>query len=295
MKYALITVYHPDGAVVENVSAIARQVDGVFICDNSSGSNQMLFSSVLAEGNGQYIWFGGNLGLSRAFNRVLRDDRYPWREEDYILFFDQDSRVEEGHISALTGQYEAVKSAGYPIGCLGPVYFNTSSGSVEMPKSRRTVAEKVYSVSTIITSSMLTTYGNLEKVGFWNDGVFLDMGDWDLCWRLTAAGMLCCLTDAAVLHHSVGRGEKKIGPLRLRVGAPFREYYQIRDCLYLLGKPYTPMKYRIRFCAMVLVRSPLHVLFLDNRKLRMKYICMGLRDYRRKKTGALEEKETSVV
>ena len=51
--------------------------------------------------------------------------------------------------------------------------------------------------------------------------------------------------------------------------------------MYLLKKEYTPLKYRIRFLAMLLIRSPLHVLFLDNRKARMEYILRGLKDFYR--------------
>ena len=54
-----------------------------------------------------------------------------------------------------------------------------------------------------------------------------------------------------------------------------------------MGKTYTPLKYRIRFCAMLLIRSPLHILCLENGKERMQYISMGIRDFRKKIKGPL--------
>lgn len=295
MTYALITVFHPTEDVKENVGKIAKQVDMVFICDNSPYPNRMLFEPLEKEFAVQYIFFGENLGLSRAFNRVLKDSVYGWKDHDYIFFFDQDSEIENQHTDRLIATYERVRKAGCDIGCLGPVYFNTSSGSVEVPRMKKPVLENTYAVSGIITSSMLCSYGNLREIGFWNEDVFLDLADWDLCWRLRKAGKLCCITEAVVLRHSVGKGEKKIGPLRLRVGAPIREYYQIRDSLYLLRKEYTPMKYRVRFLAMVAVRSPLHVLFLEDKGERMHYILQGITDYRGKKHGVfLSEEERKV-
>lgn len=280
MIYALITVFHPSEQVKNNINMIANQVDVTIICDNSPESNRVLFAPLIEAHNMHYLFFGENLGLSRAFNRALLDTQYGWQDNDYLFFFDQDSAIGEDHIETLISTYTRVREK-CKVGCLGPVYFNTSSGRVEMPKKKRMISEKTYVVSSIITSSMLCCYGDLREIGFWNEAVFLDMADWDLCWRMQSLGKVCCLTDAAVLRHSVGMGEKKIGPFHLRVGAPIREYYQIRDCMYLLKKEYTPLKYRIRFLAMLLIRSPLHVFFLDHRKARMEYILRGVKDFYR--------------
>lgn len=289
MTSALITVFHPGESVKENVSKVAKQVDMVFICDNSPASNQEMFSTINQAGEIRYTWFGENLGLSCAFNRILKDSQIPWQDDDYVLFFDQDSAIADGHVEKLISVYESIQKSGHDVGCLGPAYFNTSSGCVEIPKAKKTLLKDTYAVSSIITSSMLSTYGKLRSVDFWNENVFLDMADWDLCWRLVADGKLCCLTEAVILQHSVGSGEKKIGLLHLRVGSPFREYYQIRECLYLLGKKYTPLKYRIRFVSMILIRSPLHLIFLNQRRERLKYMAMGFCDYLKGRKGSLQD------
>lgn len=287
MIAALMTVYHPSDDMRDHAYRIAQQTDLVYICDNSPVSNHLLFAD-LAE-NIRYVPFLENLGLSQAFNKVLKDPDIPWQDSDYVIFFDQDSAVEPGHIATMVEQYRQLAAAGHSPGCLGPVYFNTSSGQVEIPKAKTKLTETTYAVSSIITSSMLCTYGSLREIGFWDEHVFLDMADWELCWRMHDFGKQCCLTNAVILQHTLGSGEKKIGPFRLRVGQPLREYYQIRECLYLLGQRHTPLKYRIRFVAMLLVRSPLHLLFLDHRKERLHYITRGFRDFFRGKTGSLEE------
>lgn len=287
MTYALITVYHPTVDIVDHVRIIASQVDTVFICDNSPMSNERLFNRI-ATGNIQYKGFQKNLGLSCAFNRILKDTQIPWGENDYVFFFDQDSVIAEEHISKMVSVYELLCAKGIRVGCLGPAYFNTSNNTLEVPKAKKKLLDKVYSVSSIITSSMLCTYGNLRSVDFFNERLFLDMVDWDLCWRLQKAGLICCMAESVIFRHSVGSGQKKIGPVKLRVGQPFREYYQIRDCLYLFNKSYTPIKYKIRFLAMIFVRSPLHVLFLDHRSQRLKYILRGFVDFIRRAEGPLE-------
>lgn len=288
MVAALISVYYPSESVKDHVKAIASQVDRVYICDNSPEPNAALLSWEDLGDKIQYTCFRENLGLSRAFNRILTDLEIPWREDDAVFFFDQDSLIEEGHIEKMLAVSARLRAGGWDVGCLGPAYFNTSSGTVEVPKAKKRLFDSTYAVSSIITSSMLCTYGNLSRIGFWNEHVFLDMADWDLCWRMMAVGKICCMTQAVILHHSVGSGEKFVGPLKLRVGQPIREYYQIRECMYLFSRAYTPMKYRIRFLAMLLVRSPLHLLFLDQRKLRLRYMLKGFADFCRGKQGAMD-------
>lgn len=285
MTTALITVYLPGEEVRHNVQCIARQVDRVYLCDNSPVSNQTLFEAL--SHNICYTFFGKNLGISAAFNRILKDPGNSWQADDYVFFFDQDSLVGPEHIQTLLRTHQALVDSGAAVGCLGPAYFDTSSGQVEIPRTKTQLSPKNYAVSSIITSSMLCTYRSLRDVGFWNEHVFLDMADWDLCWRMTSAGKLCCLTEEVILQHSLGSGKKKIGPFQLRVGQPFREYYQIRESLYLIGRRYTPIKYRIRFLAMYVIRTPLHLIFLDNRRERLQYILRGCLDFFRKKTGAM--------
>lgn len=290
MIAALISVYYPARSVRDHIEAIASQVDRVYICDNSPAPNDFLLQESF-KNKIQYTCFCKNLGLSSAFNRILTDEQIPWQDDDYVFFFDQDSLIEEQHVERMLEGYQDICKSGWDVGCLGPVYFNTSSGVVETPKVKKKLLDDIYGVSSIITSSMLCTYGNLRKIGFWNEHIFLDMADWDLCWRMKAAGKQCCLTHRVVLHHSVGSGEKSIGPLKLRVGQPIREYYQIRECMYLFFQAYTPWKYRVRFLAMLLVRSPLHLLFLDQGQLRFRYMTKGFLDFFRGRYGAIEAED----
>jgi len=282
MKVAIVTAYYPDVENKNNVEKIAEQVDKVIVCDNSPSDNGSIFCGEKVE----YVFFGENLGLSAAFNKVLKDDKKSWSNDDYIVFFDQDSTIEPNHIDCLVGIYDELVQAGVKVGCLGPVYFDNSSGQVEIPKMKTPLLDKTYSVQSIITSSMVTTYGNLASIDFWNEEAFLDMADWDLCWRLLEAGMECCITERLILNHTLGQGEKKIGFFKLKVGSTIRDYYQTRDCLYLLKKKYTPLKYKCRFILMLTVRVVLRLLFLEDRKKRWHYIKRGFKDYSAKITGA---------
>ena len=282
--YALVTLYNPSEKEFKNCKILSQQVDTVILCDNSQESHETAFQD---EKNIVYVTKNKNLGLGVAFNMALKDDTYGWKDDDLIIFFDQDSQIGDGYIQALQDEYQKIGTLIPNLGCLGPVFYNTSNGRTERPRQKKKITDDTYEVSNTITSSLMMQYGNLKRIGFWNENVFLDLADWDLCWRMQKAGMVCCMTEKVVLRHSVGNGEKKVGPIKLRVGQPFREYYQTRDALYLLQEKYVPLKMRLRLIATITVRPVLHCLFLNHREERKRYILKGYSDWRLGIRGAL--------
>lgn len=283
--HALVTLYNPSEKEFNNCRILSQQVDTVILCDNSQESHETVFQN---EKNIIYITKNENLGLGAAFNVALKNDTYGWKDDDLIIFFDQDSQIGEGYIQALQDEYRKIETLIPNLGCLGPVFYNTSNGRTERPRQKKNITDETYEVSNTITSSLMMRYGNLKRIDFWNEKVFLDLADWDLCWRMQKAGMVCCMTEKVVLHHSVGNGEKKVGPIKLRVGQPFREYYQTRDALYLLQENYVPLKMRLRLIANVTIRPVVHYLMLDDKKSRMKFIRRGINDYKKRVHGEYE-------
>lgn len=276
--HALVTLYNPSEKEFNNCRILSQQVDTVILCDNSQESHETVFQN---EKNIIYITKNENLGLGAAFNVALKNDTYGWKDDDLIIFFDQDSQIGEDYIQALQDEYRKIETLIPNLGCLGPVFYNTSNGRTERPRQKKNITDETYEVSNTITSSLMMRYGNLKRIDFWNEKVFLDLADWDLCWRMQKAGMVCCMTEKVVLHHSVGNGEKKVGPIKLRVGQSFREYYQTRDALYLLQENYVPLKMRLRLIANVTIRPVVHYLMLDDKKSRMKFIRRGINDYKK--------------
>ena len=283
---ALVTLYNPNRDVVDNLQILGGQVEQMILCDNSMNDNAQMFCGLTKS---IYTTQHKNLGLTGAFNSILQDPTYGWEDDDIVVFFDQDSRISEGYISSLRDEYQRIEAKVENLGCLGPIFYNTSNGQVERPRQRKTITTDTYIVINTITSSLMTRYKNLKKIDFWNENIFLDMADWDLCWRMEKSGLLCCMTEKVTLHHSVGNGEKRSGPIKLRVGQPFREYYQTRDALYLLQEEYVPLKLRLRLIANITIRPLVHFLFLNDKALRMKYVKRGIYDYRKGIHGEYEE------
>ena len=285
MKYAAVTFYFPTIENVENINKISKQVDYVLIMDNSPFDNKNLLLSIE---NVKYYCVKENLGISKAFNYLLKNESILFNDEDYIIFFDQDSTIEENHIDNLINDYNELIKNNYKVACLGPIYYERNSNKVKIQKLKKELLPSIYSVKSIITSSMLCRYKELKEINFWNEDVFLDMSDWDLCWRFIEKGYLCCVTSNVILTHTLGENSKNVGAIKLKVGKEIRDYYQVRESLYLFDKTYTPLKFKLRFILMLVVRNPLRLIFLDNRKERLHYMVKGIKDHKNKKYGCVE-------
>lgn len=284
MTYAIVTLFYPDKIAVENIKILSMQVDYVILSDNTpKKGNSNLFCGI---DNCIYVANWENLGLSKAFNKALQSRHFD--ESDYIVFFDQDSRICNGYMECLIHNFKHISSVA-SIGCLGPQYIDTNSQSLVSLRRIETLSESCYTVSSMITSGLLTTYSVLKSIGFWNEDIFLDMADWDICWRMKAHGYKVALCTEMTLTHTLGKGIKKIGICRLRINHPVREYYQIRDSIKLFPKPYVPLKYKFRFLLMWLVIPPVYLIFLPKRKQRFRLVFWAFSDGLKRKNGECRE------
>lgn len=277
MITAIVSLYNPEENVRRNVLEISRQTDRVILCDNSTKNHSEMFKGIE---NMHYICFHKNLGISGAFNRILRDASYKWVSDDFIIFFDQDSNIEIAHIEKMIDVFFRLRGRGHDIGCIGPIFFNRSRDRVEMPHLKVDIDDNTMLVKNIITSSLLTTYDALKRIDFFNEDIFLDFVDWDLCWRLQEIGLSVFMTKEVILDHAVGLKDKRVAGIMFRVGVPVREYYQTRDALVLMKKKYTPAKMKIRLWANVYIRPFIHFIILTDKINRIRYIVKGIKDYR---------------
>jgi rhamnosyltransferase len=270
---ALVTIYYPNLDVVLNMERLSQQVTMVILLDNTPLADNRLFFKEIS--NLQYLPNNENLGLSAAFNKGLKLDVS--MQSDFIIFFDQDSQIPCGLIDSLVTDFENV-ARHEKIGCIGPVYHDTNANKKVLHKDKKLICDNIYSVKNIITSSMLTTYQNLDIIGFWNEEIFLDLSDWDMCWRFRESGYVVCLSLNSVLKHTLGQSIKKFAFLSIRHCQSVREYYGIRDSIKLFFKSYTPYKYKVRFVFMWTLMPIVYLIVFPKRINRLKHIARGLID-----------------
>ena len=171
--------------------------------------------------------------------------------------------MQDNLVHTLLRDYDNLVKKSLKVGCIGPAYFELNANKLMLPRSKKLLCDGVYSVKSIITSSMLVKYSDIKQIGFWNEDLFFD---------------LCCLSTNTYLIHRLGATIKKSFFFSLREGSPIREYYQMRDAFQLICKSYTPLKIRMYFIFRLCVRPIVHLMFLPQRGLRGKYIFYGILD-----------------
>ena len=282
---ALVTVYFPTQIAVRNISILEGQVTYILIIDNTPNINN---ESLFLNNSGKVLYIANkiNYGISKAFNEGLKNDNV--KKSDYVLFLDQDSLLTDDLIEKLIISYNRLLENKIKIGCIGPIFYEKNADKVIIPNIKRKLFSSIYEVDYVMTSSMLTTYSALSQINFWNENIFLDLADWDLCWRFNSIGLGCFVTKDAILNHILGKSVKRIGPFSVKEGEAIRDYYQIRDCLKLLLKDYTPLRYKIRFILMITIRSIIRIFILPDKLLRIKYIFYGIVDFSRSINGPFD-------
>lgn len=278
MVYALITLYNPDLNVYRNIIQISKQVDHVYLCDNSSERNGWNFES----NNITYLYNKGeNLGISLAYNKILTNEaKYSFRMEDYILFFDQDTYIPNDHVSKLVCEYENI-CQNRKVGCLGPVFINEVTGQKELPRIKKYINDNTFLTKSVITSSMLTKYKVLKEIDFFNRNLFLDFVDFDLCWRMMQKGYICCMSDVSIMCHSVGIAQIQLLGDKIYIESPIRDYYQTKGSLYLLRQSYVPLKFKIKFIYRLISRPIVYRFKFKDYKERYQYIKKGYIDWKK--------------
>src|SRR5271165_4899297 len=103
---AVIVTYHPSAKMVDNLSDMLDQVQGLVVVDNGSTANELRQLRVAAQGFGFHLIENGeNLGIAAALNQGVtfaKDKGYPW-----VIFFDQDSGITEGFVDRMFATWKS--------------------------------------------------------------------------------------------------------------------------------------------------------------------------------------------
>lgn len=231
-----IVTYNPDiNRLIENINAIAPQVTTVLIVDNGSNNYKEIDSLLNNHVNVSIIYLHENKGIAYALNRILsyaESHNYEW-----FLTLDQDSVVPDNLIE----EYSKATS----IDKVALITCNIVDRNFE---------DKVPSVaydyvSTCITSACLTNTRIARYVGGFDDTLFIDSVDHDLCIRIIRSGYKIYRMNNVNLLHELGHSHKiSFWGFNYVVynHSKFRYYYIFRNRI-ILGRKYGTMKSSIKY------------------------------------------------
>jgi len=270
---AVVVSFNGGYKTLDTINALLEQVGHIHVVDNASDPESASILERVAERPGVDITrLSENRGVGFALNigvGIARECGYSW-----LLTMDQDSIADPGMVQAFVTAVDANPS----MHCLASLYSVKDSGS----------DEAVRKVGYAITSGNLVRMDVYDKVGLYDESLFVDGVDFDFSLRVRSSGMRIYQVTAARMQHALGDRVCNVPVLgRFHTyHTPVRRYYMYRNHLYLLER------YALRFPGFAVRSTVAHVVYLfttlllgEQRLRSLRYICRGVVHYIRDISG----------
>lgn len=270
MILAVIILFNPNiKRLNENITTLKREVDEVLLIDNHSKNIKEIENCIL-ENQIKIIKNERNEGIAYALNQGLDYDKNKYK---YILTLDQDSIVTCNMVKVLKKGFISEKVA-----IVSPSIFDLNLNQT----TTRQYEKRYQEVKCTITSGSLCDISKVLSVGGFDNKLFIDYVDFDLCLKLNLSGFRVFLSKEAILKHEVGLAKNKtiLGVKFIITNhTPFRYYYIFRNGIYI-NKKYNKFSYRKRLKEnLKLVKKFIGiVVFEENKILKIKAILLGIRN-----------------
>ena len=277
---ATVIWYNPDNENIKNIRTYIDYVEKLYIIDNSKENNKKLADS-LNNLKTEYIYNDKNLGIAKALNLACEkaaNDNFEW-----ILTMDQDSSFDSDSIKDYFRAFE--KMTKNNVGIISPRHI--LKNDIDKFSDVKESAE----VDHVMTSGNLLNLKIWEEIGKFDENLFIDEVDSEICFRIIESGYKVIQLNKIRMFHELGNLEKrnfftrKISVLNHN---HIRKYYIMRNKFYMLKKY---KKYRLRYIYYIL-NDFFKVIFYEKDKLRkLKYMFKGITDFMKNKMGELDDRK----
>lgn len=285
MISAGIVTYNPDLVrLKENIESVKQQVEKIFIVDNAS-KNIKDIRRISSEFQIKLYVFPENRGIAAALNKLAElssDEGYWW-----MLFLDQDSVSTEGMVKKLSRWMDM------NVGIVSPKILDRNKEC----KTKDYDSKDVTRIQTaarkgVITSGSLTNLKAWDRVGGFDEKMFIDYVDYDFNERLLLNDYKILKVNTADLIHECGSAKKtwlwtprkeSNGQWRLERfysfgHSPKRCYYKARNRIYYSRKYWFDVWNKFEGVYQILPQILLTILFEDNKRAKLAAFQRGIRD-----------------
>jgi rhamnosyltransferase len=296
---AVAVTYNPDTNLLARVlESVAPQVQGVVVVDNGS-TNAGKVKDAASAIQAHAIENKFNFGIATAQNQgiaLAKAEGY-----SHVLLLDQDTVLAPGVVADLSSNLTALENQHGGVAAIGPAYYELNSQRQTrayrangLHLSRLSLEGRAQPMESdfIIASGSLIPLAVLEKVGGFMEDLFIDLVDVEWCFRARAAGYRSFLSPTARVDHRLGSGTVGVGKRQIAVHAPIRNYYWVRNALWLARQPCTGPAWKLYFISRSLGFLAAYTTLVDERALRLKLICRGIRDSFSGQLGRLKQGKT---
>ncbi len=285
---AIIVSYNCDEQILLGINSIKNQVDHVLIIDNGSNNKSIELLKQTANDQVEIIYNINNMGIAYALNQGVKyaqNNGFTW-----IVTLDQDSIATKAMIENMLNVYDSLSdNQKLKVLSLVPVHIEENA---YVEKQNHGSSVKFEEVVTEITSGNLIKTLTFDKVGYFDEKLFIDCVDHEFCLRISKCGYKIIKVYDSILIHNLGDTKiRKVFTKKIQYTnhSFIRRYYISRNRQYVwnLYKKTFPewVKNDKKAAAKDII---IIILFERDKWLKIKMILKGYYDFKRNKFGELK-------
>lgn len=284
---AIIVSYNPDSNLFDSINLLLNQVEKVIIVDNGSKEKYVKYIKSINEDKIEIILNKENLGIATALNIGVRkalENGYKW-----ILTMDQDSKASPDMVKKMFNVYNSInREERKDILSIFPNFVDERIQSIEENSNMNSYEY----VDADITSGNLLRKEVFEKVGFFDDSLFIDLVDTDFCMRLNEKGIKMIKIRDAVLYHSLGESKTIkgiLGSFNTSNHSALRRYYMTRNRFYIWEKYKGLNSFTLNRDKKLFKKEFVKIILGEKDKVnKIKMVLRGYKDYKKGIKGKLK-------
>lgn len=271
---AIIVTYNPEPQkIIECINSLLVNVSQVIIVDNGSSNLDTLRK--LKFDNAEFHYLNENKGIAYAQNYGV-DIALNNYDADFLFFSDQDTIFPKDIVKKLISCYDLHNgSDGAPVAVVSPFFKDHRNGYIHPSVSLNIfTSSKVITVkngcdlfpSHVIASGMLVPKEAWLDVGSFREDLFIDWVDTEWCWRARSLGYTIVQTPSVMISHELGYGQKNFAGRSVTIHNSFRNYYKIRNSVYLMFYSKYSFRYRYHLFFHSVKNIVFEILYSKNKK-----------------------------
>lgn len=278
MNKGVVAVVVTYNSYVERLTELLSQLVTqctIVVVDNSDQHASRDFVRLACERLGVCcLMLGDNFGIAHAQNIGIAWARD--RAAEDILLMDDDSIPTKSLVVDLLNARRT--SQLHPV-VVSARTINENGEDISNRGPRTSVG--LTPCSELTSSGTLISASIFDRVGVFDDRLFVDCVDFEWGWRARTSGVPLVLCDGVAIQHRLGETSR----LGLRIPSPIRHYYQYRNVSRMLVRSKAPFDWRL----FQLIKLPVKLVFIlllaDRRFERLRYVAWGLCDFFTGRTG----------
>ncbi|PTS92515.1 glycosyltransferase, partial [Pedobacter sp. HMWF019] len=246
---AVVVLYYPDvSLIILNIEKISKQVGNIYIIDNTPDVEYTQIIDFFSESKSvHYLPLKENKGIAEAQNIGIRKV-FESEGTQFVLLLDQDSVPDEYMIENLMDSFHLLhKMNEFKISAVGALTINRDTNTVYKDRElkKNYISGHLVKKTEVMSSGSLISRAAINEIGLLESSLFIDGVDHEWCWRGNNMGYTCFINEKALLLHKLGEGDKKIFGLTIAISPPMRCFYQFRNFLILIKRPYVPFNWKL--------------------------------------------------